>query len=150
MITRTLVTRTLVTRMLTISGLVALAGTPAYADTCKNVDLAVKNNKSTTIKALSMEYKFTNDNQWRSESFNNVEVGPGAFKTVASNQNLIGGEGNKLTGLKLHFQAKCGGKWSKTFVSVTDTQFDDTSNCQSNSNRSYRLDLPSSDVCNEQ
>jgi hypothetical protein len=137
-------------RLFTLTTFVALvAVAPAYADTCKKVDLAVKNGKSTTIKALSIEYKFSNDNQWHTESFPNVEVGPGAFKTVAFDQNLDGGEGNKLVGLKLHFQAKCGGKWSKTFVSAEDVTFDDTSPCASNSNRSYRQDLSSSDVCNE-
>lgn len=136
-------------RLITVSTLVALGAAPAGADPCKKVDLTVRNNKATTIKALSMEYKFANDNQWRSEAFNNVEVGSGAFKTVAVDQNLDGGEGNKLVSLKLHFQAKCGGKWSKTFISAEDITFDDTSPCQSNSNRSYRLDLAASDVCNE-
>jgi hypothetical protein len=140
----------LVSRLFTITTFVALAGAaPAYADTCKRVDLAVKNNKSTTIKVVSMDYKFTNDNQWRNESFPNVEVGPGAFKTVAVDQNLDGGEGNKLVALKIHFQAKCGGKWSKTLISAEDTTFDDTSPCVSNSNRSYRDDVNNSDVCNE-
>jgi hypothetical protein len=141
----------LISRLFTIGTVVALASAgPAYADKCKKVDLAVKNGKSTTIRALSMEYKFDNDNQNRTESFPNVEVGPGAFKTVAADQDLDGGEGNKLVSLKLHFQAKCGGKWSKTFISAADTTFDDPSKCVSNSNRSYRLDLSASDVCNEQ
>ena len=59
----------------------------------------------------------------------------------------VGGEGNELLGLKLHFQAWCGGKWSIEFISQEDTVFDDTSPCASFSGRSYRLDLPSSDVC---
>lgn len=134
-------------RLLGLATFVALVA-PSHADTCKKVDLAIKNNKATTVRALSMEYKFANDNQWHTEAFTNVDVTSGAFKTVAFDQDLSGGEGNKLISLKLHFQAKCGGKWSKTYISTEDTVFDDTSVCQSNSNRSYRLDLNSSDVCN--
>jgi len=51
---------------------------------------------------------------------------------VAFDRDLAGGEGNRLVGLKLHFQAWCGGTWSINFVSVEDTVFDDTSTCQSN------------------
>jgi hypothetical protein len=126
-------------------GFVGLA--PAHADECKKVDIQVKNNKpSTKVKALKVEYKFTNDNTWRTESFSNVEVSAGALKTVASNQNLAGGEGNKLVSMKLHFQAYCGGKWSQTYV-ATDSAFDDDSKCQSNSNRAYRFDLAATAGC---
>jgi hypothetical protein len=128
--------------------LAALAGAaPAHADVCRNVDLSVMNNKNTKIRALSMEYKFENDNEWRTQGFDNDEVAAESFEEVAADKDLAGGEGNRLVGLKLHFQAWCGGRWSVNFVSQTDTQFDDTSACQSNSGRSYRLDLPSSDVC---
>jgi hypothetical protein len=130
----------------TVAALVAGA-TPASADICHNVDLAVQNNKNVKIRALSMEYKFTNDNVWRTEGFNNVEVAATSFRTVAFDQDLPGAEGNRLVGLKLHFQAFCGGKWSVEFVSAEDTLFDDTSTCASFSGRSYRLDLSSSDVC---
>lgn len=144
---------TIVHRNLALESLVslvslALSSSPAAADTCKRVSLAVKNNKATTIKAIKMAYKFTNDNQERIENFPSVDVGSGAFKTVAADQNLDGGEGNKLVSLKLYFKALCGGKWSVEMVSAADTQFDDSSACQSNSNRSYRLDLAASDVCN--
>lgn len=125
----------------------ASAAVPASADVCHDVDLAVKNNKNVKINALWMEYKFANDNVWRSEGFEDVEVSAGTFQTVAFDQQLPGGEGNRLVGLKLHFKAWCGGKWSVEFVSAEDTVFDDTSACQSYSGRSYRLDLPSSDVC---
>jgi hypothetical protein len=137
-------------RVLAISTFVALvtAAAPASADVCKNVDLAVKNNKITKILAESMDYIFENDNVWHGEAFDDVEVAAGAFKTVAWDQNLSGGEGNRLKGLVLHFQAWCGGKWSIKFVSVEDSTFDDTSECQSFSGRSYRLDLSASDVCN--
>jgi hypothetical protein len=128
----------------------ATAGTGhALADECKHVDLAVQNNKATRILATSMDYKFANDNVWRNEDFNDVEVASGDFETIAIDQNLSGGEGNRLIGLRLHFEAKCGGKWSVPLLSGTDDVFDDTSVCQSFSGRSYRLDLSSSDVCNE-
>ena len=126
-------------------GLVGLA--PAHADECKKVDIQVKNNKpSTKIKALKIEYKFTNDNTWRTEAFSNVEVGANTLKTVASNQNLAGGEGNQLVSMKLHFQAYCGGKWSQTYV-ATDSSFDSTASCQSNSGRQYRFDLAATAGC---
>ena len=48
---------------------------------------------------------------------------------------LPGGEGNELIGLKLHFQAFCGGKWSVNLVSGVDSTFDDTSDCESFSGR---------------
>jgi hypothetical protein len=137
-------------RIVAISTFAALAGAavPASADVCKNVDLAVKNNKVNKINALSMDYIFENDNTWHTEEFGDVEVAAGAFQTVAWDQNLPGGEGNRLAGLVLHFQAWCGGKWSVKFISAEDSTFDDTSMCQSFSGRSYRLDLSSSDVCN--
>jgi hypothetical protein len=137
-------------RLLAITSFAALVAgaAPAHADICKNVDLAVQNNKVNKILALSMDYIFENDNQWHHEAFDDVEVASGAFKTVAWNQNLSGGEGNRLKGLVLYFQAWCGGKWSIEYASVEDTTFDNTSTCQSNSGRSYRLDLNSSDVCN--
>jgi hypothetical protein len=120
---------------------------PAIADECKKVDFQVDNNKpSTKIKALKMEYKFTNDNTWRTELFSNVEVSANTLKTVATDQNLAGAEGNKLVSLKLHFQAYCGGKWSQTYV-ATDSSFDNTSVCQSNSGRQYRFDLASTAGC---
>jgi len=124
------------------------AAAPARADECKHVDLAVKNNKIVEIKALSMDYLFSNDNQWRNEGFTNVIVGEGAFRTVAFDQNLAGGEGNQLLSLRLHFKAHCTSGWTGELLSVEDTDFDDTSDCVSFSGRSYRLDLPSSDVCN--
>jgi hypothetical protein len=125
---------------------------PAHADECKAVDISVKNAKSVKILALSVEYKFANDNTWRSEAFPNTEVDAGGFKTVATNQNLAGGEGNKLLSIKLHFKAWCGdkfgkGSWGPELVSATDSTFDDTSKCVSNSGRSYRVDVPSTDVC---
>ena len=136
----------MVSRLCVIAGVVAGIA-PARADVCRHVDLAVENNKGMKIKATSMEYKFANDNVWRTEGFDDVEVSAESFRTVAFDQNLDGGEGNRLVSLKLHFQAWCGGKWSVPFVSQEDTVFDDTSECESFSGRSYRLDLPSSDVC---
>jgi hypothetical protein len=140
----------LCSRVLAISTFAALAGAaaPASADVCHRVDLAVQNNKVTKINALSIDYIFDNDNTWHSEEFDDVEVAAGAFKTVAFDQNLSGGEGNQLQGLVLHFQAWCGGKWSIKFISAEDSTFDNTSECVSYSGRSYRLDLSSSDVCN--
>lgn len=129
-------------------GLVAmLAAVPARADVCHDVDLAVQNNKGMKIEALNMEYLFANDNQWRTQGFGDEEVAAGAFKTVAFDKDLAGAEGNELLSLRLHFKAWCGGKWSVEFVSVEDTDFDNTAPCASFSGRSYRLDLPSSDVC---
>lgn len=135
--------------LLGIATVVALVSgaVPASADVCHNVDLAVQNNKNVKIRALSFDYKFSNDNTWRTEGFTDTEVSAGTFKTVAFDQDLPGGEGNRLLSLRLHFQAWCGGKWSVQFTSAEDTVFDDTSNCASFSGRSYRLDLSSSDVC---
>lgn len=48
--------------------------------------------------------------------------------------------------MKLHFQARCGGKWSKTFIGAEDTAFDDDTGCSKG--RTYRYDLPPTDVCN--
>jgi hypothetical protein len=135
----------------TTFGLFAVAAlalaTPASADDCKGIGIDVKNNKKTTIKALSVEYKFDADNTWRKEGFSNVEVSSGAFKAVANNQNLEHGQNQKLVGLKLHYKALCGGKWSKEFVSAVDSTFDDHGVCKSNNNRRYRVDLSGSDVC---
>lgn len=133
--------------MFVVGSMLAVAAAPAHADECKKVDFSVKNGKKATIRALAMEYKFSGDNTWRKESFPNVDVAGGAYKVIAVNQNLAGGESNKLVGLKLHFKAFCGGKWSKEFISAEDKTFDDSSQCQSNSNRSYRLDLSENDVC---
>src|SRR5262249_35693390 len=100
----------------------ALGGTTASADECK-VDINVRNGKTVKIKTLTVEYKFQYDNTWRTEQIPNVEVAAGAVQRVAANQNLAGGEGHKMLGMKLHFQAFCGGKWSKEFVTQEDKEF---------------------------
>jgi hypothetical protein len=69
----------------------------------------------------------------------------GATTRVARSKNLAGGEGNRLLSMKLHFQARCGGKWSKTFIGAEDTAFDDDTGCSKG--RTYRYDLPPTDVC---
>lgn len=127
---------------------VLVASAPVHADECKKVDFSVQNNKQVKIKALKMEYKFTEDGKWRTENFPNDDVAAGAYETVANNQNLAGGEGNHLYGLKLHFKAWCGGSWTGALIGVADTAFDNTSRCNSNSNRSYRYDTNTSDICN--
>lgn len=139
-------------RMSNVLGLAVLstvlAGvSPASADKCNNVNFDVKNGKTTKIKALSVEYKFVSDNTWRSEAFGNVEVGAGATKRVANSQDLADGEGERMFGLKLHFQAWCGGKWSKEFVSQVDSTFDDTTACKTG--RTYRVDVPYSNICEQ-
>ncbi len=126
---------------------VAIGSSYAHADECKHVDLKVQNNKSVAIRALSMDYIFENDNVWRNEDFLSDDVLAGALHTVAYDQNLAGGEGNRLKGLKLHFKAWCNGGWTQELISQEDTVFDDTSPCESFSGRAYRLDLPGSDVC---
>ena len=137
----------LVSRLCVLGALVTAAA-PARADVCKNVDINVQNHKDMKIKAKWVEYLFDNDNQWRSVKFPDVEIPANSDEvTVATNKDLAGGEGNEMLAMKLHFEAWCGGKWSVGFVSAEDTDFDITSACVSNSGRVYRIDLPSSDVC---
>jgi hypothetical protein len=121
---------------------------PARADECKRVDFGVKNNFKVKIKALKMEYLFDEDGAVRTESFADSEVDAGAFKTIAKDQNLAGGEGNHLKLLRLHFKAWCGGKWTRELVGEDDSAFDGTKVCKSNSNRSYRYDTNDADICN--
>ena len=137
----------LASHLLIVTGVVVGLAASAHADVCRNVEFTVQNNKNTKIKATSIEYKFENDNTWRTQGFTDDEVAAFSFEAVAGGEDLTGGEGNRMIALKLHFKAWCGGKWSVPFVSQEDTQFDDTSACQSNSGRSYRIGLPSSDVC---
>ncbi len=136
--------------IMSIIGLISILLTvpSVQADECKKVDFSVQNNKLVRIRALKMEYKFTEDGKWRTEKFANEEVDAGALKTVATDQNLAGGEGNHMYGLKLHFKARCGGEWTSKLVGVVDTTFDNTSICNSNSNRSYRYDTNTNDICN--
>jgi hypothetical protein len=121
---------------------------PAHADECKHVDFTLQNDKIVEIRALSMDYLFSNDNQWRNEQFANVDVPRNSFRKIAWDQNLAGGEGNEMIAMRLHFKAHCTSGWTGELISVEDTAFTDTSDCVSFSGREYRLDLPSSDVCN--
>jgi hypothetical protein len=138
----------------TISGFItmaalatALASAPASADECKSVDINVRNGKTVKIKTLTVEYRFQFDNTWRTEQIPNVEVAPGALKLVAPNQNLAGGEGHKMLGMKLHFQAFCGGKWSKEFVTQEDNDFGNDAPC--GKGRTYEVTVPNSNICEQ-
>jgi len=125
----------------------ALASAPVSADECKAVDINVRNGKTVKIKTLKVEYKFQYDNTWRTESIPNVEVAAGALKLVAASQNLAGGEGHKMLGMKLHFQAYCGGKWSKEFVTQEDNEFANAAPC--GKGRTYEVTVPFSNVCEQ-
>jgi len=142
-----------------ISGLLGVAAvtgvlvgaSPAQADTCKSVDIKVKNNKSTKILALSVDYRFKEDGVERHESFSNTEVAAGQTKTVALDQNLPGGEGNNMQWMKLHFKVWCGpsqtsGSWSQEYVSQADSTFL-APVCKSNSGKHYVIELPATDQC---
>lgn len=134
---------------LTVASLLATAtATPAFADVCHKVDFGVQNNFKVKIKAISMEYAFSEDGKVRTEAFPDAEVESGKFKTVAKDQDLTGGEGYHLKSLRLHFKAWCGGKWTAELIGIDDTSFDDASTCKSNSNRSYRYDTNTKDICN--
>jgi hypothetical protein len=141
------ITRTL-PRILAVAALATAAGSGAVsADECKAVDIKVRNGKPVKIKTLSIEYKFQYDGVWRKEGIPNVEVDTGALKLVASNQNLAGGEGHKMLGMKLHFQAWCGGKWSKEFVTQEDTEFGNDAPC--GRGRTYEVTVPASQICEQ-
>ena len=119
----------------------------AHAAACQNVDIKVKNDGTFDVLALKIDYKTVQDGTWRTESFNNATAAAGATTTVAENQELQYIEGHDMAAIKLYYKVRCGGKWSveKTF---TDTLFD-TPQCDSNSNKAYRIDLPASAVsCN--
>lgn len=128
-------------------GLSLLGGAAyAYAAACQNVDFAVKNDSGAKIKALKVEYKTKQDGKWRTEQIPNVEVPNGQKVQVAENQSLQYIEGHDMTNLKLHYQQWCGSAgWSKTFT-YTDSNLADP-RCNSNSGKSYRVDLPAVDHC---
>jgi hypothetical protein len=129
--------------LLALSAAVTIA-TLAAADTCKTVDITVKNTSGAKIKALKISYACEVDNQTRTESFGNAEVADGATVTVAHNQDLAGCKGYKMKFIKLHYQPFCNGKYTneKTF---SDSSFDDAK-CVDGKN--YRIDLaPSSNPC---
>ena len=138
--------------LITLYGLTALlhalaglfiASTAMYAHggACQKVDITVNNQKSVKIKALKIEYKSKEDGKWRTEDFTNTEVAKNTKKTVANNQNLSYIEGHDMSSIKLHYKKWCGGKWSKTYT-TTDSRFDKPK-CNSNSNKNYRVDVPS-------
>ena len=118
----------------------------AFAGACQNVDFAVKNDSGAKIRALKIEYKTKQDGKWRTEQIPNVEVPNGQKVQVAENQSLQYIEGHDMTNLKLHYQQWCGSAgWSKTFT-YTDSDLADP-RCNSNSGKSYRVDLPAVDHC---
>ena len=119
----------------------------AHAASCKNVDINVNNEGDIKILALKVEYMSVQDGVWRTEAFTNKEAPAHQTTTVAENQDLQYIEGHDMKQMKLHYKVSCGGKWSveKTF---TDSDFTNTQ-CNSNANKAYRIDLPASAVtCN--
>lgn len=119
----------------------------AHAASCKNVDINVNNQGTIKVLALKVDYMSVQDGVWRTEAFNNKEAPAGQTTTVAENQDLQYIEGHDMQHIKLYYKVFCGGKWSveKTF---TDSSFTNPQ-CDSNSNKAYRVDLPASAVtCN--
>ena len=144
------ITKVFVPRILVAAALVTAAGgAMAIADECKAVDISVDNGKTVKIKTIKVEYACQYDNTARSEQIPNVEVAAGASKLVAPNQNLAGCEGHKMLWMKLHFQAFCGGKWSKEFVSQEDKSFLNDAPC--GKGRKYTVTVPSSStsICDQ-
>jgi hypothetical protein len=135
-------------RVLTVAAFAtALSSATVSADTCKDVNLNVRNGKTVKIKTLKIEYKCMYDKTWRDESIPNVEVAAGELKLVAPKQDLAGCEGYKMLAMKLHFQAYCGGKWSKEFVTQDDTEFGNNAAC--GKGRTYEVTVPYSNVCEQ-
>ncbi len=84
---------------LTAAALVAGADRAA-ADTCRNVDIRVKNSfrqdgAPIQIKAVDFDYWDDTEGKWRDEAFvGNLVILPGATEWFATNRNLsfVGGE----------------------------------------------------------
>lgn len=90
----------------------ALFAGNALADKCKDVNISVTNKGKNAIKVKKMTYKAAVDNKDRKEALPNKTVGVG--KTVSfGKQNLPGAKGYKMKYIKVEYQVKCGGKWSK-------------------------------------
>ena len=84
----------------------------AFADKCKDVSITVKNAGKKEIKVKSMSYEAKVDNKERKEGLKNKTVKPGKSVNLGK-QNLPGIKGYKMKYIKLEYQVKCGGKWSK-------------------------------------
>ncbi len=128
--------------MLPILAIVAI-GT-AWAGSCKDVDISVKNDTGVTVDAKKIEYKTLEDGTWRTELFSNTFVTTGTTGVVATSQNLQYIEGQTMTHIKLHFNIFCpkpGGGTDVIALTHTDTTFDQAQ-CNSNSGKTYRVDLP--------
>jgi hypothetical protein len=134
-----------------IAMVASVAPRTAAADVCHDVDIKVDNAKTTKILAQKLLYKFVEDGEERTLLFPDVEVGAGQFKTVASDQDLRGGEGNKMEYIQLIFKVWCGagagGTWLGPYTSVRDTEFLNPY-CDSYSDKVYVMHLPGTDLCN--
>ena len=124
----------------------ALAASPAHAGKCQAVDLGVRNQTDRSIQLHSIDYKFDVDNTLHTfDVAPDAIIGPNTTRTVATNVDLLGGEGRQLLEIHAHFNAWCGGQWSVYTVHVLDTNFLNTDICESNDNREYDIDLFDSD-----
>jgi hypothetical protein len=84
----------------------------AMADTCKDVNISVKNDGKKEIKVKSMTFEAKVDNKKRKEGLPNKTVAPGKT-TNFGKHNLKGIKGYNMKHITVTYQVKCGGKWSK-------------------------------------
>jgi hypothetical protein len=136
----------MMSRLSVFGATTVLAASPAHAGKCQAVDLGVRNQGDRSIQVHSIDYKFDVDNTLRTfDVAPDAILGPGVFRTVASNVDLLGGEGRQLLEIHAHFNVWCGGQWSAYTVHVMDTSFLNNDVCESNDNREYDIDLFDSD-----
>lgn len=110
---------------------------------CTGVSLKVKNQYSHKIKVKKFEYKV--NGEWKTEQVNNTEVAKESTQTVAENQSLPDAEGQKITALRLTFQAWCNNSWGGDYVK-TDSEIDNEQ-CNSSTGKAYRFDTPDGNLC---
>jgi hypothetical protein len=60
---------------------------------------------------------------------------------VASNVDLLGGEGRQMLEIHANIKVWCGGQWSAYSIDVNDTTFTNPDVCESNNNREYHVDV---------
>lgn len=99
------------------------------SDACKNVTFTVNNNvthqgKAIPITVKKFELQSVEEGRWLNEDFKNQQVPAGAQKyTVREGENIEYGEGNRMTAIRVHFQAKLYGKWINFVATDNDIQF---------------------------